>query len=234
LSLELNGDITLEDLRIIGYRGNSDGIDFASCARARARDCFIRTADDNLVAVSVRRHWSHVHPPAGLPEPDLHDVEFSQCILWQDRDGPDPIHVGWSMWGGDMYDLRFRDIDILHTRGGKESNQIAIHPCWWGQPGKTIHEVLFEDIRAEDAQGGPLFLIAQLNKPQTIRDIRFRNIHVLAGAPRNSVITVHHPDGTAIENITFENVEIYGRKIRNASESELEIPPRSTRSIQFR
>lgn len=234
-------DVLIENIKVIAYRGNSDGIDIVSCKNVMVRDCYIRSADDNLVVINAQYDPTlenfHVGPEGyashyGKMFKDMDhkgqkrntsNVTFRNCILWQDRNHPDAIHVGWSMRGREIHDVHFEDIDILHTRGGGKTAQLDIDTSWWGDKGNVIHDVVFENIRMEDARGGNVIHIRQINQPATVRNVLFRNIHLLGGRVHTSSIIVTTP-GSRIENITFENMVLRDRRIRSLAEAGISIP----------
>jgi hypothetical protein len=244
-------DVLIEDLKIIAYRGNSDGIDIASCSNVTVRDCYIRSADDNLVVVNVRYHPSMKNFHVGKQGYDTHygkmfkyedfqgrkrstsKIAFRDCILWQDRDNPDAIHVGWSMRGPSIEDVSFTDIDILHTRGGQKTAQLDIDSSWWGDPDNTIRGVLFENIRIEDARGGNIIYIRQVGKPAVISDIHFRNVHVLNSDVRRSSILASSPD-SRIRDVTFENYRLMGKRVTSLEEPTFKIAEEYCENIVIR
>ena len=241
-------DVLIENVKVIAYRGNSDGIDIASCRDVVVKDCYIRSADDNLVVINAQYDPTlknfHVGPEGyathygkmfkdmehqGLKR-NTSNIVFRDCILWQDRDNPDPIHVGWSMRGREIRNVHFKDIDILHTRGGPKTAQLDIDTSWWGDKDNLIHDIVFENIRMEDAHGGNVIHIRQINQPATVRNVLFKNIRLLGGDVRKSSIIVSAP-GSRIENITFENVFLFDKRIRSLEEAGISIPEKYCENI---
>jgi hypothetical protein len=234
-------DVEISNLKILGYRGNSDGIDICSSNDVVVRDCYIRSADDNLVVVNVqydeqlRNFFIHADGGYdhhyGLLFKHLHyqgqkrnasHIRFSDCVIWQDRDGPSPIHVGWSMRSQRLSDVQFKDIDILHTRGGDKTAQIDIDTSWWGEPGNVVENISFDHINIEDAHGGHLIQVRQINEPAQIRHVRFRGVRLLGGQFSESLIDASAKE-SRIQDVTIEGMTVFDQPIDSPQQGKFRI-----------
>jgi len=94
-------DITVEDLRIVSGRLNSDGINSVNSRNVHIRRCFVRNHDDSIVVKTT------------APGHAAEDISVEQCVIWND----------WGYALGATYETRspisrvhFRDCAILFAR----------------------------------------------------------------------------------------------------------------------
>ncbi len=129
-------DITVRNVKIIGCRGNSDGIDVTGSSHVRVHGCFIRTYDDSFVVKS-------------LFGGNVEDVVFECSTLWNDM--ARPIEVGVEMRCAHVRDVIFRDIDVIHS--------LTPYPIFGIHHGDRalVSDIRFENIRIEHAPGAQLF-----------------------------------------------------------------------------
>lgn len=134
--LENCEDVLIRRVHIIGSRGNSDGFDICGSRRVTVRECFTRVWDDSLV---VKFHGTLAD-----------DLLFEKCVLWNDF--ARPIEVGVELQSDEVKNVRFRDIDIIHSTTG--------YPVMGIHHGDhaLVHDIVFDDIRIEDAPGALLVI----------------------------------------------------------------------------
>ncbi len=137
-SIRLNEsrNISIRNVKIIGCRGNADGIDVTGSSHVHVRGCFIRTYDDSFVVKSL---WGG----------DVEDVIFEQSTLWNDM--ARPMEVGVEMRCAHVRNITFRDIDVIHS--------LTPYPIFGIHHGDRalVSDIRFENIRIEHAPGGQLF-----------------------------------------------------------------------------
>ena len=230
-------NVVIDNVKIIGHRGNTDGIDVCGSRRVLVENVFTRVWDDSLVVKGVdetdKRSVHYNYPgtdsdfSAGFEGlGDVHDVTFRHCTLWNDF--ARPIEIGVSLRADEVSRLRYEDIDIIHSTTG--------YPLMGAHHGDRadVHDVIFENIRIEDAPGAQLFDFRMTNsvwstdtRKGRIHDILFRNI-ALVGKPgleippepsRLEGLDAAH----GIENVRFENVTMLGRAARTAEECQLDV-----------
>ena len=73
--------VKIDNLKLLGSRANSDGLDICNSRQVEVKDCFIRTLDDLVVVKSDKGQG------------EVHDVTVTGCVLWK-RSGPRPEHRG--------------------------------------------------------------------------------------------------------------------------------------------
>ncbi len=203
--------VNIYNVNIFGWRGNTDGVDVCGSRHVDVSGMFIRNWDDALAVKAFNTG-------------DVDEVYFHDCIVWNDY--ARPIEVGYENSADRIHNVRYRDIDIIHSMSGYPL--IGIHQ---GDRAE-IYDILFENIRVEDALGGQ-FIDLRI-KPSAwnadgrtgrIHGVTFRNIYLngkpgLDKLPEKSRIEGYSETST-IEDIVFDNVYISGRRITSAEECGL-------------
>jgi hypothetical protein len=127
--------VTIDGVRIISDQASDDGIDVVHSSKVRIRNAFIRTKDDCVVVKSY------------LTDSTIegsHDVVVEKCVFWNALWG-NALEVGFELNAKEVYDIYFRDCDIIHVEAGAA---MSIHNA-----GKAVvRNVQFSDIRIEDAR----------------------------------------------------------------------------------
>ncbi|NLO36081.1 MAG: hypothetical protein GX112_06990 [Clostridiaceae bacterium] len=204
-------DVQIRNLKIIGQRGNSDGIDICGSRRVLVEGCFTRVWDDSLVAKA-------------FDSGDLAHVLFRNCTLWNDF--ARPIEVGVELRAERVHDIRFENIDIIHSPTG--------YPLMGIHHGDraTVSDIHFENIRIEDTPGAQLFDIRitdsvwnEDRQKGPIRDIFFRNISVLDTLPvclsRSRI--QGYDDQADVRHVVLENIRFQGQAARDAAACGLQL-----------
>lgn len=149
-------DIRLSNVRIIGWRANSDGLDIEYTKNVRVDRCFWRTYDD-CIAVKA------LHPPGEkeipfeeminpetmgkrqakrIPGDEVGDILITNSVLWNDESGQG-FEIGFELRVDRIRGIIFRNCDIIHVRGG---GAFSIHNGDRAQ----IRDILLEDVRVEN------------------------------------------------------------------------------------
>lgn len=207
-------DVLVDNVKIIGCRGNSDGIDICGSRRVLVQNAFTRVWDDSLVVKA-------------LDTGDVEDVTFRHCILWNDF--ARPMEVGVELRADRVRRVKFQDIDVLHSPTG--------YPLMGIHHGDRalVSDILFEDIRIEDAPGAQLFDIritpSYWNRDRQmgcIRDVVFRKIHVLGSPGLPLLLSDSRLQGYGethtIRNVAFEEIDICGKTPGDAVALGLKCP----------
>lgn len=215
-------DVDIENINIIGWRGNSDGIDVCGSRNVKVNNCFIRNNDDGLAVKAFNTG-------------DVKDVLFSNCILWNDF--ARPIEVGYENMADHISNVHFKNIDIIHSLAGYPS--IGIHE---GDRAE-IHDIFFENIRIEDVPGGQIFDLKikpsvwnKDKKTGKIYSIHFKDIYLngkpgFERLPENSRIQGYSNEST-IEDVTLESVYILGKAVNTIEDLGLQCGE-FTKNIKF-
>jgi hypothetical protein len=201
-------EVDVENIKIVGWRRNTDGINPVSSRRVRIRQNFIKGQDDG---VSIKGNAVH--------HPEVRDILVEGNVFWQ-------YFMRSIVVGGEMAQIRrvanivIRDNDVLH------SSYNPLHPrdaalSVWNVDSATITDVLFENIRVENCHRLVRIGVA-VNKHSRddvrgrIEGIEFRDI-VAHNGPAIIEIT-GYGENHDVADIRFRNLLINGRPITGADQ----------------
>jgi hypothetical protein len=204
-------DVTIDNVKIFGCRGNSDGIDICGSRNVLVMNVFTRVWDDSLVVKA-------------FDTGNLENVVFKDSILWNDF--ARPIEVGVELRAEKIRNVRFENIDIIHSPTGYPL--MGIHH---GDRAEVSH-IYFEDIRIENTPGAQLFDLritdSVWNKDKDkgcIKYISFKNIYYIGNPGTDYLLTNSRLQGFSeknrISNIIFENINILGKVATSEKECGL-------------
>ena len=202
----------ISDVKIIGYRGNNDGIDVCGSRDVEVKNCFIRTTDDCLTVKAFNTG-------------DVKNIYFHDCILWNNY--ANPMRVG-GIRADKATNLVFENMDIIHNLSG--------YPVFALLEGNRaeISDVYVRNIRSEDTRNSHLFDIRM--KPNLwasdaavgrLRNIHFDGIYYNGDdnrmyLPQNSVIA-GSSEKSDIDGVTFENIFVYGRQMTSLEDCRIDV-----------
>ena len=198
-------DVEITNVKLIGNRGNSDGIDICNSRDVKVTDCFVRTFDD---AVCVKT-WGNSVPSER--------ITVERCVVWLDAARAFGI-TGET--GEDIKDITFRDCDVIRFLAPPthHSGSLAVMV---GDHG-TVSDVLFEDIRLEKNLK-PFFLAIQQDtwskekERGHIKGVTFRDIEIESGESLRTELRGFDAEHL-VEDVTFANVYLDGKLVRRLDE----------------
>lgn len=204
-------DAHIENVNIIGCRGNSDGIDICGSRNVLVEKCFIRTWDDCFVAKA-------------FDTGDLENVTFRDSSLWNDF--ARPMEVGVEIRADHARNIAFENIDVLHSVTGYPI--LGIHH---GDRAE-LRDIRFENIRIEDAKGAQIFDIRITDSvwnadAQTgdIDGITIKDIYLVEDQeilPSKSRLQGYSPE-VKIKNVTLENINFLGKFATTLEECQVNV-----------
>ena len=148
-------NLTINNINIISWELNGDGIDLCSVSRANITDSFIRTYDD-CITLKVRDY--------GVWQTPTEYVNVKDCVVWSDYAraivvGPE---AGACIWGsGGLTDCIFEDCVVLEQPDGSTDYRAALsvvqqQQSIWGvtydEYNGNINNILFKNILIDDIQ----------------------------------------------------------------------------------
>ena len=122
--------VLVSNVKIFGYRGNSDAIDICNSRDVTVDGCFLRT-DDDLVVVKTDKGQGPVQR-----------VIAKNCVCWNET--AHSLSIGAEL-RENVDDVLFTDCDVIHDKGREWS--LRVYHC----DNATISNVRFENIRLEEA-----------------------------------------------------------------------------------
>lgn len=188
--------VTVRNVKILGYRANSDGIDICNSRDVLVEDCFIRTLDDLIVVKTDRG--------AGAAE----RIVARNCVLWNEV--AHALSVGAEL-REDVTDVLFTDCDVIHDKGREWT--LRVYHC----DAARITNIRFENLRIEES---PRLISLWIDKAFWTRDeqrghidgVVFRNIVAPAARIELNGFDAEH----AVENVLFHDVMVGGRPLEAA------------------
>ncbi len=214
-SMRITGcdDVDISNVKIFGRRGNSDGIDICGSRNVTVSDIFTRVWDDSFVVKA-------------LDTGNSENILFKDSVLWNDF--ARPIEVGVELRADKVRNVRFENIDIIHSTTGYPL--MGIHH---GDRAE-VSDIVFNNIRIEDAPGAQLFDIriadsvwSRDTRMGNIHDITFSNINYIGADNSDIMLSNSRIEGFSsehdIKNVKFHNVIIRGRTALNTKELGLDV-----------
>jgi hypothetical protein len=185
--------VTVKNLKLLGYRANSDGIDICSSRDVTVESCFLRTLDDLIVVKTDKGQG------------EARRIVARDCVLWNEV--AHALSVGAEL-RENVDDVLFTNCDIIHDKGREWT--LRVYHC----DSARISNVRFENLRIEESPRLISLWIDQAfwtrdNERGHIDGVAFKNIRAVADPLR---VELHGFDEShAVENVAFEGVVVNGR-----------------------
>jgi hypothetical protein len=125
-------NVDVRNLKIIGWRSNSDGIDICNSRNVTVSDCFLRTFDDLVVIKS--------YDPQGGP---VKDITVKNCILWNEFAHALSLGAELRM---PVENVTFSDCEVIHDKGREWL--LRVYHC----DSAPVKDIRFDNIRSEETQ----------------------------------------------------------------------------------
>jgi CubicO group peptidase (beta-lactamase class C family) len=213
--------ISIKNIKSFSVKGWSDGIDLMSCSDVTIDDIFMRNSDDCIAIYGHR--WDFYG--------NARNYTITNAILWADVAHPINIglHGNTEHAGDTIENILFDNIDILE----QDEDDTDYEGCMALSVGdlNLVRNIRFENIRVDDFEEGKLFSLRifynrkyNTGPGRAIQDIHFKNISY-NGANLSPSIIQGYDEAHAINNITFENIRINGKLIRDAADGNIKIGP---------
>lgn len=207
ITIGRSDNISINNVKVIGHRENSDGINICSSKNATVRNCFIRTGDDGLCVKTYKY-------PA-------ENILVEKCVFWNDRVRGFGV-IGES--NSAFKNIVFRDIDIIHdlTSSFTQGWSMAVYLLDCG----PASNILFENIRCEDTRKKLIEVGFSPGKESDtiISNITFRNIRYL-GKNRPEIKLFGRNKSNRLVGVLFEDCYIGDTKIVNTESGNITVGP---------
>lgn len=187
--------VNINNVKLIGYRANSDGVDICNSRDVTVENCFIRTLDDLIVVKSDKGQG------------EVKRIVARNCVLWNQV--AHALSVGAEI-RDDVSDILFTNCDILHDQGREWS--LRIFHC----DAARISNVRFENIRIEEARKCISVWIGKAvwtrdEERGNIQGIVFKNIQASGNPLKVELVGIDTEH--SVEDILFQDVTLNGRPI---------------------
>lgn len=211
--------VSIKRIKSFSCEGWSDGIDVMSSRNVNVEGVFLRTSDDCIAIYGTR--WDY--------QGDSRNLTIKNSTLWADVAHPICIgtHGNHEKDGDVIEDIHFYEIDILEHHELQEGylGCMAINP---GDK-NIVRNITFEKIRIEPFEHGKLLDIQVKFNPdynpapgRRIENIYFNDITYNGFGEVTSVIQGYDKE-RMVSNITFNNIVINGKQVRNPAEAKIEV-----------
>lgn len=156
-------DVDIDNVDIIGYRGNCDGFAICNSHNVTVDDCFARVADDTFEVKSLGGSM------------DSQNITFTNCIAWG----------GYARCFGitgevekKISDVTFRDCAVVYRDGIWDNDRIGSLVVVAEKTTGSIDGVLFENIEIFRDEGRPVLVKIYDEEAENfeIKNVVFRNI----------------------------------------------------------
>ncbi len=242
-------NVKIENVKIVGWRDNDDGVDIVGCHNLAVVDSFLRTKDDCIAVKASPGYFEGGE--SGLRS--VRNVAVANSVLWNAEWG-NAMEIGFELQTDSVSGVIFKDCDIIHVeRGGT----FTIHNGDWA----TVENIRFEDIRVEDSRDkliefriglsiysgdcpqeyhrqnpnrkrSPLGqwmpvaddeLSTYAAKRGRIRNVHFKNIEVTGAKSPVSFLIGYDNDEHSVQNVRIENLKINGQLVSSPEEGHFTI-----------
>ncbi|UXP32617.1 glycosyl hydrolase family 28 protein [Reichenbachiella agarivorans] len=215
--IQASDHIHVDNIKIIGWRGNSDGVDISNSRDVLVENCFMRTLDDAVVIKSFDGKG------------EVKNVHTRKCVVWNEL--AHAFSIGAEIHE-DVSEVLFEDCDVIHDVGRETA--LRVYHC----DDALISDVTFQDIRVEEARRLISCWIGKTRWTESeergnVRNVTFKNI-TATSAPIDTTLTGFQ-DGTdwktyiirdhasmqltgfddthTVENVIFDDVILDGKKV---------------------
>jgi len=241
-------NVRFDNVKVIGWRDNDDGVDIVGCRNLSIERCFLRTKDDCIAVKASPGYFEEGE--SGLR--NVRDVRVIDSVLWNAEWG-NAMEIGFELQTKKISDVLFKNCDIIHVeRGGT----FTIHNGDFA----TVENIRFENIRVEDSRDKLIELrvglsiyskdcpwelhrqnpqrkrspLGQWVKPEAekeqefaaqrghIRNIYFKNIAV-SGQKLPKSYLIGYNAAHSVENVVIENLKFNGTPILGAEAGDFTI-----------
>ncbi len=204
-------NVYVDNMNIIGCRGNTDGIDVCASRNILVERVFTRTWDDSFVVKA-------------FDSGDVENLEFRNSTLWNDF--ARPMEIGVELRAEKVSNISFKNIDVIHSMTG--------YPIMGIHHGDraNVSGILMDDIRLEDINGGQIFDIRITDSVWNcdpvkggIENVTIKNIAIVE--PQKTIPSKSRISGfskeASIKNVSLENFSFCGRYAQSIEECQVEI-----------
>ena len=187
-------NVKISNMKILGHRANSDGIDICNSRNVEVSGCFLRTLD-NLVVVKTDSHQGPVE-----------NVTVENCVLWNEV--AHALSIGAEL-REPVDNVLFRNCDVIHDKGRESTCAFFIatpltSAAWFSttfalKKRKTCCRCRLGKPCNRDPERGH------------IRNVIFRDIQAAGEQPR--IQFQGYDPAHQVENVLLEDVTINGKPI---------------------
>ncbi len=189
--------VNIDQVDIIGNRGNCDGFAICNSHNVSVNDCFARVADDTFEVKALGGNMDSRH------------ITFSDCIAW----GGYARCFGITGEVNKMIsDVTFRDCAVIYRDGVWDNDRIGSLVVVAEQCEGSIDGILFENIEIFRDEGRAILVKIYDENAQNfeIKNVVFKDISYTSYLPSQ---IAGNDSNTNTVQVTLDNVKVCGRKV---------------------
>lgn len=192
------------NIKIYGYRQNSDGIAMDTCMDSTVSNCYARSGDDlfEIKGIYVNRGAASYH---------TENVTFTQCTAWPEKTRAYGVIAEVV---NDIKDVYFKNCISIDTRTdiGTDSGNLLVYIESKVHCPATISNIHFENIRIYENATYPYNIKNDGDGGYVMKDIYFKNVEIFydsASSYNNRLLITNSTDyENEIGNLYFDNIYI--------------------------
>jgi polygalacturonase len=198
LPIRESDHVVIDNIKILGYRSNSDGIDICNSKDIEVKNSFVRTNDD-LIVVKTDQNL-------GPSE----RITVQNCILWNSL--AHSLSIGAEI-REPINDVLFSDCDVIHDKGREWTMRI------YQTDSALVSNIRFQNIRVEESNQLISLWIGKAMWSHdkdygNIQNVIFKNI-TASGACK--IELVGQDNTHLVQNVTFQDVIIDSKRLSNSN-----------------
>ena len=191
-------NVNVNNVKILGHRTHSDGIDICSSHNVTVDGCFIRTLDDLVVVKVLIDDGEFGH----IEDRTAGDIVVKNCVLWNQV--AHALSIGAEITD-DVTNVLFENCDVVHDIGREHTLRI------FHSDAATVRNITFNNIRIEESKRLISLWIGESYwssdaKRGNIKDVTFSNISAF-GNPLRIEFKGGGPD-SKIDNVMLKNITL--------------------------
>ncbi|PQV48993.1 glycosyl hydrolase family 28 [Jejuia pallidilutea] len=172
IPLQASDNIHVDNIKILGWRGNSDGVDISNSRDALVENCFFRTLDDAVVVKSFEGRG------------EVKNIHTRNCVIWNEL--AHALSIGAEV-RENVTNVLFEDCDVIHDVGRETA--LRVYHC----DDAVIRDVTFKNIRVEEGRRLISVWIGKTRWTKTpergnVRNVVFKDI-TATSAPIDTTLT---------------------------------------------
>ncbi len=182
--------VEIDDVTILGYRTNSDGIAVTNTQNASVKNCFARSGDDLFEVKTLNTGGDWI----------AKNITFENCIAWNGKARCFGITHEVNL---PISDVSFKNCAVIYRDAVWDNDIVCSLAVQVGEGGASVTNILFENIEIHKDEGRPInvFVCNDGIKGNKIENIVFKNVVWSADMKAQIKAT----DGNSVK-VCFENV----------------------------
>lgn len=199
LPVRRSDGVKIDNVKIFGWRGNSDGMDICNSRQVEVTGCFLRTFDDLVVLKTDKGQG------------ELRNVSVKNCVLWNEF--AHALSLGAEL-REPLTNVVFSDCDIIRDKGREWLLRI------FQSDSAPVKNVTFENIRIEEARRlmsvwiGKAVWSKEAERGH-VDGVIFRNIQSVPSAVAGPLADLVGFDAEhAVHDVRFDQVVIGGQVLK--------------------